>query len=57
MLGKNPDTLFFLTLGCTDCYSRIVFTLKPVDQEMGCVLKYEKRGSFPKVLLKLSKDH
>ena len=57
MLGKNPDTLFFLTLGCTDCYSRIVFTLKPVDQEMECVLKYEKRGSFPKVLLKLSKDH
>lgn len=53
MLGKNPDILFFHTLVYIDCYSRIVLTLKPVDQEMGCVLKYEKRGYFPKVLLKL----
>lgn len=35
MLRKNPDILFFLTLMHIDFYSRTVFTLKPVDQEMG----------------------
>lgn len=42
MLGKNPDFVFFHTLGYFDHYSNTMLSLKPVDQEMGCVLKYEK---------------
>jgi hypothetical protein len=42
MVGRNLAVLFFLILVYIDNYSRMVFTLKPVDQEVGCVLKNEK---------------
>ena len=53
MSGGRIHTFFFLTLVCIDYLLRTVLTLEPVDQEMKCVLKYEKWCCFPKVLLKL----
>lgn len=42
MLGEEFTHSSFLLWSALTIYCRTVLTLEPVDQEMECVLKYEK---------------